>query len=279
MKKIIIIIIPFLIMIGTIPIRYNSFLLDFAITPILFLLVSLILYKLKILNPKTILLNSLIGLIAVFFLMYLLDGTPSIIFIPNFICYGISIVLSYLINNSKLFIKKGILLFAYFIFLFIYIKVLFFYVANYQNAGTFSGIINTKSKLDLKAMDDNGNQLEFNNNKIFVLDFWFAGCGACLNEFPEFEKLYLQNKKNPLLEFASIGIPIKKQGDLEKRFIEKMEEKKYTFPVYTSVNKIDSMLEITSYPTIIICKKDSLIFKGSLEFAKKYLLKNNLISK
>jgi len=266
-------------MIGTIPIRYNSFLLDFAITPILFLLVSLILYKLKILNPKTILLNSLIGLIAVFFLMYLLDGTPSIIFIPNFICYGISIVLSYLINKSKLFIKKGILLFAYFIFLFIYIKVLFFYVANYQNAGTFSGIINTKSKLDLKAMDDNGNQLEFNNNKIFVLDFWFAGCGACLNEFPEFEKLYLQNKKNPLLEFASIGIPIKKQGDLEKRFIEKMEEKKYTFPVYTSVNKIDSMLEITSYPTIIICKKDSLIFKGSLEFAIKYLSKKNLISK
>jgi thiol-disulfide isomerase/thioredoxin len=278
MKKIIILIFPFLIFFVTIPIRYNSFLLDFTFTSIIFLIISLLFFRFKILSSRNILIYSFIGYLLLFGIMVIVDGIPSIIFIPNYFAYGLSILVAYIFSIAKTNKNKIGVVSIFLLTLVLYSNFLYSYIENLQNAGTFTGTINKKTNFKLIAIDENGKNFEFHNSKIYVLDFWFAGCSACLKEFPNFEEFYLMNKKNSNLEIASIRIPILKQDNLDCLFFKKMKEQDYSFPVYTSVNKIDSVLKITTYPTVVVCNKDSIFFKGSLNLAKEYLIEHKLIS-
>jgi thiol-disulfide isomerase/thioredoxin len=278
MKKIIILIFPFLIFFVTIPIRYNSFLLDFIFTSIIFLIISLLFFRFKILSSRNILIYSFIGYLLLFGIMVIVDGIPSIIFIPNYFAYGLSVLVAYIFSIAKTNKNKIGVVSIYLLTLVLYSNFLYSYIENLQNAGTLTGIINKKTNFNIIAIDENGKNFEFNNSKIYVLDFWFAGCSACLKEFPNFNNLYLKNINNTKLEFASINIPLNNNKELLNSFLNEINEKQYKFPVYTNKNNIDNILNITNYPIIIICNKDSIFFKGSLNLSKEYLIEHKLIS-
>ena len=111
------------------------------------------------------------------------------------------------------------------------------------------------------------------NKKYVVLDFWSSSCGICRREFPLVQDLHeqIQKEKNEVF-LTSVFV---KYGDEQFADGQKiLADYNCTFPM-VSVSGNDSILKylnIQGFPTVIILDENKeVIFKGSLERAKKKL--------
>ncbi|GAB3921068.1 TlpA family protein disulfide reductase [Mucilaginibacter myungsuensis] len=157
--------------------------------------------------------------------------------------------------------------------------VLFVYFYGYdrwlfkRNYGTFTGEAHFKAPTLNLLKDANGQTVTLAKNKVTVLDFWFIGCGACMAEFPQYQKLYDQYKDNKNVQFYSIDVPTMR--DKGANPIAYLKSFGYTFPMLISLDKkVAEDMTITNYPTIfIIDAKGDIIYKGDIETVKQRLEK------
>lgn len=113
------------------------------------------------------------------------------------------------------------------------------------------------------------------HKKYIVLDFWSSSCGICRREFPLVQELHeqIQQEKDEVF-LTSVFV---KYGDEQFADGQKiLADYNCTFPM-VSISRNDSILKylnIQGFPEVIILDENKeVIFKGSLERAKKELAK------
>jgi len=102
-----------------------------------------------------------------------------------------------------------------------------------------------------------------NKDKLFLFDFYNTRCGVCFKKFPILQKTYDKYKDNHNISIFAVNIPW--QGDSPGLALQKINERKYTFPVLLGKNKSDSIFGVQVYPTIILFRNDTIFFKGDIE--------------
>ncbi len=91
--------------------------------------------------------------------------------------------------------------------------------------------------------------------KVVVLDFWATWCGACLNAFPEFQRLAHSHRSDP--EVAFFAVNTGQGGDSIAKVRSFVASKGYEFPVaYDDNSRLSATVDIVYYPTVIILDQD-----------------------
>lgn len=120
--------------------------------------------------------------------------------------------------------------------------------------------------------------LSKHKGKTLVLDIWSTGCGICIKEFPEFEKLKQTYAAQPEIECYAVHL-IQRNEELSSA-VKRTDDFPYTFKhLFTdqnSANQIRQQLQIVAVPTnVIIDKNGDVVYIGDLN-SKKYLFVNNI---
>ena len=109
------------------------------------------------------------------------------------------------------------------------------------------------------------------DSEYLVLDVWSSGCGYCIRQLPEIQKLH-DEYKGSNIEVVSLFACYRK-GETFNDGYEIMKERDCYFPLFAVEEKNDPILtrcEISRYPRVLILDKNrTVIFNGSLEFAKR----------
>jgi thiol-disulfide isomerase/thioredoxin len=105
---------------------------------------------------------------------------------------------------------------------------------------------------------------------LLIMDFWNNGCGVCFKKFPEFEQLYQSYQHRDDIQFYAVNVAIR-EGD-EERARQTIAEWDYTFPNLLIKDKIFAdKLGVELYPTLLIIRNDSIVYKGNLENISKFI--------
>lgn len=131
---------------------------------------------------------------------------------------------------------------------------------------------------EFTGTDFDGNKVDhslFSKNEVTLLNFWFNGCSACVNEMPELEKL---NEKLRKKGAELIGVNIE-AGSNEKSLEEAKEILKKQGVTYKNLyisgeqKALDYIGNIFAFPTTIIIDKNGNIIgdpiTGSIEDKEK----------
>ena len=106
-----------------------------------------------------------------------------------------------------------------------------------------------------------------------VLDVWYSQCGVCYRIMPEVEALRKEYKDNKHVEVASLFAMLV-EGETVADGYRIMQDQGLDIPVY-AISEDSPILkdcDIQTYPRILILDKNrTVIFNGSLEFAKRKL--------
>ena len=85
--------------------------------------------------------------------------------------------------------------------------------------------------------------------KWLVVDFWGTWCAPCRSEHPDMQKFYESSVKTNPDKIALLTVACR---DTEAKVISYMTEKKYSFPVAMSDNKIEHTYKVPGYPTKLL---------------------------
>ena len=105
--------------------------------------------------------------------------------------------------------------------------------------------------------------------KLLVIDFWNTWCGACVNAFPEFQKVFEDYKHDPRVAFLAINTS-RGEDTVEKvrAFLDKYE---YSFPVaYDKDARISDGFEIKYLPTLFIVGQMGRVRLRHIGYSSKF---------
>lgn len=134
----------------------------------------------------------------------------------------------------------------------------------------------TKKFPKFEATDINGkkiDQSEFSKNAVTVVNIWFTGCKACIQEMEDLEKLHTELKK---LNSGVMSINTEIIDDKTKEEAKKVvDAKKMTFPVLSVKQSGDYdkfISNVTAFPTTYLVNRNGEIvgepMEGSINDAK-----------
>lgn len=178
--------------------------------------------------------------------------------------YVIAVLFFYIFNKTSSKSKKIFIFLMYLILVYNlnnYIPQLVFQKLHFNNyIGKTEMIINISKIPFIKNQNDSLNGFG-SGNEILILDFWNNGCGSCFKKFPKFNSLFLKNKHNTKLKFYSVNV-YKSIEEIEKgnKLISK-----YNFNNVFLNDKFKTDFSLEAYPTVIVIKKNRIIFKGTIE--------------
>lgn len=150
--------------------------------------------------------------------------------------------------------------------------ILFNVLDNKHAFNTYTGFYN-KPWQNIVVTDKNLNQLYFEQDKIYVIDVWNNTCGVCIMKFPLFEKLKKKYKTNKNVIFIGLNVYKEKNEVVTAQTITK--DYNFTGDNYFLKTQDLSKVAVSFYPTVLVVKKDTIIFRGSIEtlniFHNRYL--------
>lgn len=185
------------------------------------------------------------------------------------LCVLLSITLTTLFYHFK---RNVLLLF----FIPIWLYAIIIGSANWIEYASYGNLRKGINLSSLKLGTD-GDSLRIGDIKMeyILLDFWSSTCGVCFKKFPEMQELHNQFKNNKDIIISSIFVVSK--GESYKDAINLLHKDGYTFSVMGCTDwhsPLISTLGINGVPTVIILDKEkNVVFKGTLESAKKRLKK------
>lgn len=111
--------------------------------------------------------------------------------------------------------------------------------------------------------DINGNSIKLKDlrGKVVVLNFWFIGCPACMQEIPELNKLVDDYKDNSNVVFLAIALD--DSYDL-KKFLKKTE---FKYTIIDDGRYLAARYKIGLYPTSVILDKEGNVAFHTVGFA------------
>lgn len=108
---------------------------------------------------------------------------------------------------------------------------------------------------DLKFIDISGDSVKFEDNKYYVIKFWFVGCTGCKQEEPYLSLLTDEFKDNQKLEFISLCMS--KENKI-KRYYEKNGKYGYR-TISIDRKKVNEYYNIEASPTHFIVYNGKVI--------------------
>jgi peroxiredoxin len=144
------------------------------------------------------------------------------------------------------------------LFFFLTIFIITFYI---QNIGDREQLITNFPKITLKNQFGELKTIDDYKGKFILVDFWFSGCEACLEEMKFYPELL---KKHKDLVILSISVDSQKrtQNLLNQKIKpwEFLEDKKLSWTFYNINNKNLQSFKVKEFPTyFIIDKKGTLL--------------------
>lgn len=117
--------------------------------------------------------------------------------------------------------------------------------------------------IDFNVQNDQGKNTylsDFKDGKPIILNFWSSQCGPCVEEMPDFQRLYDDYKDEVHFVFVdSIGA-LGETKEMGKAFI---QTQGYTFPVYYDVNRnAQEAYSVYSFPTTYLINQDFKLERG-----------------
>ncbi|AYL99250.1 peroxiredoxin family protein [Mucilaginibacter celer] len=112
-----------------------------------------------------------------------------------------------------------------------------------------------------RDLNNNKIKLKELRGKIVVLNFWFIGCPACMQEIPELNKLVDDYKNNPNVVF--LGIALDYSWDLRKF----LKTTAFNYDIIDNGRYIADGYKIGLYPTNVILDKEGKVAFHSVGFA------------
>lgn len=111
--------------------------------------------------------------------------------------------------------------------------------------------------------DINGNKIKLKDlrGKVVVLNFWFIGCPACMQEIPELNKLVDEYKDNTNVVFLAVALD--SRYDL-KKFLKQTE---FKYDIIDDGGYIAGGYKIGLYPTSVILNKAGKVAFHTVGFA------------
>lgn len=127
---------------------------------------------------------------------------------------------------------------------------------------------------NITFVDSESKKINFNDDKIIILDFWSTSCGICFEKFPMLEEIYLQYKNNKRIEIYTVNVPIR--GDKFNKTIKILDSIGYKFPkIYAkSLKEVEDSLHFNTFPNLIIIKNGRIRYEGVLETKNTSMLYN-----
>ncbi len=102
--------------------------------------------------------------------------------------------------------------------------------------------------------------------EFYVLDFWNNGCGICLQKFPKVKKFADKHKNSQNIGFYTINIFRDRKKEEDINTAEKLLEV-YGVGLENLYLNQDALspFPVKEYPTVLVIRKDKIIFKGTIE--------------
>ena len=130
---------------------------------------------------------------------------------------------------------------------------------NNINRGYKLSVGDPAPKIDLTLLDGRVLSNENLKGKVVVIQFTASWCGVCIKEMPHLEKELWQRFKKD--EFILIGVDLKEEIDIVKRFINKT---KVTYPF--TIDNDGSFFESFTFPNAGVTRNIVLDKKGNISF-------------
>jgi thiol-disulfide isomerase/thioredoxin len=190
--------------------------------------------------------------------------TSSLISLPDFLVHVLGIFAGYFFYERKKLVHKINLSVSVLVVLFVYFYGYSLWMNNLQY-GNFNGHVFLKGPENVILKNKNNKTIKLEKGKLIVLDFWFVGCGSCIEEFPAFQKTYTKYKDNPKIQFYSVNQPFKSDTGVDR--FKLIADLGYNFPIMACPDRsLTKELKIAVYPTIVVIDTGgNVIFKGGLE--------------
>ena len=117
----------------------------------------------------------------------------------------------------------------------------------------------TQMKMDydwrVRGLDGGKLQVDQIKGKVIFLNFWGTWCPPCVAEMPSIQRLY-DRVKGEGIQFMCVS---DEDGGKVRKFV---EERGFTFPVYTLIGEKPRVLETRGVPaTFIISRDGQIVFK------------------
>lgn len=114
-----------------------------------------------------------------------------------------------------------------------------------------------KFNYNFTVRDLNGTAVDVKKfqGKTIFLNVWATWCGPCRMEMPSIQKLYTQVDTAKAV-FVMLSVDRPEDLDKVKRFV---QEKDYTFPVYTPSSTLPNQLQVKIIPTTFVIGPDGKI--------------------
>ncbi|WP_372474749.1 TlpA family protein disulfide reductase [Capnocytophaga sp. ARDL2] len=125
-----------------------------------------------------------------------------------------------------------------------------------------------------------GQPYQFEEDKIYVLDFWNTSCGICIQKFPFFSDMSNKYADNDKIEFYAVNI--QQKGDTKEKVLKYVTNKGYHFNNLMVENKEEAKkIDVVAVPTVLIVKNNKIVYNGfpSYEDHLKFNRLDDLIEK
>ena len=230
------------------------------------------------LKPSRILLACLIGCCLLPLPIHLFNFSSTLVSLPDLLFHLFGIVMGYCFYVSNKYVKSGIVIISLLCCTFLYFKGYDLWMHKLAH-GTFTGKVVENYPATMVFQNDLGENISIEDlgGEYLVLDFWFSGCGSCFRAFPKVQKVYDKWLDNEQVRLYAVFCRMKDYEETPATGTELLREGGYTFP-FLSIDMDDFFKEtgIKVYPTVLIFnnKDRTLIFRGNIETAEKYLNEN-----
>ena len=205
----------------------------------------------------------------------LFDFRWSAITLPEQFIHLLGIISGYL--SFQKHIKKWVIIILGGVYYSLFIA-LFPTFYNYLNYGSITGKMGNIPMPNFKMINEKKDTLSLQelNDDYIILYLWHKRCPSCIRNFPKLQRLHqiIQSKNN--LSIYALNYPI---DDTDPFLF--MKDRGYEIPTLQLLNRnkdiIKEQIGINTFPTtIILNKKQQLIFKGNIETAEIFLI-NHII--
>jgi thiol-disulfide isomerase/thioredoxin len=110
---------------------------------------------------------------------------------------------------------------------------------------------------DLKGNTINAEQFK---GKVIFLNLWATWCGPCRAEMPTIQDLYNEVDHDKIV---FIMLSLDKEGD-EQKVVKYIQNKGFTFPVYTRTTALPALLRVPSIPTTFVISKEGKVISENV---------------
>ncbi|MFT4062001.1 MAG: TlpA disulfide reductase family protein [Edaphocola sp.] len=210
---------------------------------------------------KNIFFKSLVCYFSVLMFSIIVDWEWPSIGIPNILFEILGIVCGFFFSVS---VKKIIPILSIVCLIFFSISYTLFFSKYWYNKvfyGAFSGLQRQEKQISLPILKG--------GKRIKIVDVWNTSCVVCFRKFPQFQAIYSKYKNDNRLDVVSINIPLKRDTIGMAEYM--IKQRGYTFPVIIGDSTVLNQLDIEYYPTTLLLKGDSILFRGDVDAMENVL--------